>query len=90
VEELCLLRHVRVVVALGRIAFDQYLKACIAVGHKLPRPKPSFGHGKAYELPWNVTLISSYHPSQQNTFTKRLTKRMFYGVFKRSRRALTA
>ena len=87
-EELRLLPTVRVVVALGRIAFEGYLKACREIGHDMPRPRPAFGHGKAHRLPWGVTLIGSYHPSQQNTFTGRLTKRMFDAVFAKARKAL--
>lgn len=80
-EELRLLKNVRVVVALGKIAFDQYLKACREFGHDLPSPALRFGHGVIYRLSWGVTLIGSYHPSQQNTFTGRLTAAMFHGVF---------
>ena len=88
VEELRLLRRVRVVVALGRIAFEGYLKACRELGHALPRPLPVFGHGKVHQLPWGVTLIGSYHPSQQNTFTGKLTAPMFAAVFAAAKRAL--
>jgi len=84
-EELRLLRTVRVVVALGKIAFDQYLKACRALGHGLPTPMPRFGHGLICRLPSEVTLIGSYHPSQQNTFTGKLTRSMFHGVFRQAR-----
>ena len=84
-EELRLLREVRVVVALGKIAFDQYLKACRVLGHGLPTPMPRFGHGLIYRLPSEVTLIGSYHPSQQNTFTGKLTRSMFHGVFRNAR-----
>ena len=88
VEELLLLRRMRVVVALGRIAFEGYLKACRELGHLLPRPLPTFGHGRVHRLPWGVTLIGSYHPSQQNTFTGKLTVRMFDKVFAAAKRAL--
>lgn len=81
-EELRLLRKIRVVVALGKIAFDHYLKACREEGVQIPSPLPIFGHGKIYQLPWMVTLIGSYHPSQQNTFTGKLTKPMFHAVFR--------
>ena len=87
-EELRLLKKVRVVVALGKIAFDQYLKACRELGHRVPSPALRFGHGVLYRLPWGVTLIGSYHPSQQNPFTGRLTTAMFHEVFERSRQVL--
>jgi uracil-DNA glycosylase family 4 len=85
VRELQLLSRMRVVVALGKIAFDQYLKACRAQGRPLPSPLPGFGHGVIHRLPWGVTLIGSYHPSQQNTFTGKLTRSMFHSVFRRAR-----
>ena len=90
VEEFRLLKKITVVIALGKIAFDEYLKTCQALGHSLPSPKPKFGHGVLYTLPWHVTLIGSYHPSQQNTFTGKLTRPMFYDVFKRARNVLRA
>ena len=88
-DELRLLTRLRVVVALGRIAFDGYLKACRELGHAVPRPLPAFGHGRVYRLPWGVTLIGSYHPSQQNTFTGKLTEPMFASIFATARQALT-
>ncbi len=87
-EELRLLRKLAVVVALGRTAFDQYLKACRELSRPVPSPLPPFGHGRLYRLPWNVALIGSYHPSQQNTFTGRLTKPMFHSVFRQARKLL--
>ena len=87
-EELRLLKNVRVVVALGKIAFDHYLKACREEGRQLPSPLPRFGHGQWYRLPWDVVLIGSYHPSQQNTFTGKLTKPMFHAVFARARNTI--
>jgi uracil-DNA glycosylase family 4 len=87
-EEIRLLRKMEVVVTLGKMAFDHYLKACREEGRKLPSPLPTFGHAKFYQLPWGVTLIGSYHPSQQNTFTGRLTRSMFHSVFARARREL--
>ncbi len=88
-EELRLLKCTRVVVALGKIAFDHYLKACRKLGHELPKPVLRFGHGVMYCLPWGVTLIGSYHPSQQNTFTGKLTRPMFHSVFRKARTLLT-
>jgi len=89
-QEIQLLRRVRVVVALGKIAFDHYFKACREAGQDLPSPLPVFGHGKAYRLPWNVTLIGSYHPSQQNTFTGKLTRPMFHSIFRTARKVIGA
>ncbi len=87
-DELRLLKKNRVVIALGKIAFDQYLKTCRIEGLEIPSPTPKFGHGVAYRLPWGVTLIGSYHPSQQNTFTGKLTRPMFHSVFRKARRAI--
>jgi len=75
VRELELLGSVRVVVCLGGFAWDAALRARAALGVPVPRPKPRFGHGA--ELPserW--PLVGCYHPSQQNTFTGRLTEAM--------------
>ena len=88
-EELRLLKKVRVVVALGKIAFDQYLKACRELGHRVPSPALRFGHGVIHQLPWGVTLIGSYHPSQQNTFTGKLTVPMFHRVFEQARQVIS-
>ncbi|MFN2431748.1 MAG: uracil-DNA glycosylase [Gemmatimonadota bacterium] len=89
-RELELLRPtLRVVVALGKIAFDQVLRL-----HERPegprRPRPRFGHLALVELGgWGSTLLGSYHPSQQNTFTGKLTRPMLDAVF-RTARELTA
>lgn len=87
--ELRLLKHVRVVVTLGKIAFDHYLRACRELGLDPPTPLPKFGHGATYDLPWGVTLIGSYHPSQQNTFTGKLTRPMFHRIFQQAKRRLS-
>lgn len=87
-EELCLLRRLCVVVVLGKIAFDQYLKTCRDLDLPVPRPRLQFGHGAHYRLPWGPSLIASYHPSQQNTFTGKLTRRMFHAVFRKARTCL--
>jgi uracil-DNA glycosylase family 4 len=85
-EELRLLRQVKVIVALGKIAFDEYLRTCQAMGWHVPSPRPKFSHGAQYALPWGVTLVGSYHPSQQNTFTGTLTRPMFHGIFRTVRK----
>jgi uracil-DNA glycosylase len=87
-RELSLLRRVRVVVALGKLAFDAYLAARLDRGGEVPRPRPAFVHGAIYALPDGVTLIASYHPSRQNTQTGRLTRPMLSGVFRSARRVL--
>lgn len=86
--ELRLLANVRVVVALGRIAFDGYLAARRELGLEAPRPAPRFGHGATHALSDGVTLVSSYHPSRQNTNTGTLTRQMFEDVFAGVRRML--
>ena len=88
--ELSLLADVRVVVALGRIAFDGYLAARREMGHVAVRPTPRFGHGAVHALPDGVTLVSSYHPSRQNTNTGTLTREMFEDVFAGVRKLLNS
>lgn len=89
-EELAVLRRVKVVVALGRLAFDAYLACRVARGDPRPAETPRFSHGGISTLPEGVTLIASYHPSQRNTFTGRLTRPMFHAVFRRARQILDA
>ena len=88
-EELKRLKSVRVVVALGKIAFDNYLKGLRRQGISLPKPLPKFAHdtvcGPAGGL---LKLIASYHPSRQNTNTGKLTEAMFDAVFARARRLI--
>jgi len=86
--ELGLFPRIRVVVALGRIAFEAFLRARRAAGRPDLKPKPRFAHGAEIRLPEGIVLIASYHPSQQNTFTGRLTRPMFSRVFRRARRLL--
>ena len=88
VRELELLKNVKVVVALGKFAFDAYLGICAGSGFELPSPRPKFGHCLAYQLDGGVTLLASYHPSQHNTLTGRLTPKMFDNVFAVARRLL--
>ncbi|MBS0151582.1 MAG: uracil-DNA glycosylase [Nitrospira sp.] len=87
-DEIRLLKHHRVVIALGKIAFDHYLKAYRTEGYTVPSPVPKFGHGVFYCLPWGVMLLGSYHPSQQNTFTGKLTRPMFHAVFRQAKNAI--
>ena len=89
-DEIRLLKEVRVVIALGKIAFDHYLKTRKSEGLDLPPPSPRFGHGVSYRLPGGILLLGSYHPSQQNTFTGKLTRPMFHAVFRAARDTLDA
>jgi len=90
-EELEKLKRVRVVIALGKIAFDNYLKGLRRLGVALPKPLPRFAHNTVHELGDGLpALISSYHPSRQNTNTGKLTEPMFDAVFARARRLLDA
>jgi uracil-DNA glycosylase family 4 len=79
VRELALLRERRVTVVLGQFAYDVMARLAGL------RPRPRFGHGVEVALPDDTTLICSYHPSQQNTFTGTLTEPMFDAVFSRAR-----
>jgi len=85
-EELRRLERVAVVVALGKIGWDTYLRARRALDAAVPRPLPRFGHGAEAAMPDGIVLLGSFHPSQQNTFTGRLTRPMLDGVFARARR----
>ena len=82
VREIELLTDLRAVVALGRIAFDAFLRSYAAAGSTPPERKPPFGHDVATALPeGGPLLIACYHPSQQNTQTGRLTEPMLDAVF---------
>jgi uracil-DNA glycosylase len=83
VRELALLTGVRVVVPLGQFGWDAVLRALGAAGWPLPRPRPRFGHGAEVRV-GDRTLVGSFHPSQQNTFTGRLTAPMLEAVLARA------
>lgn len=87
-RELQSLPRLRVVVALGGFAWAVALRAASDRGHALPRPAPRFGHGAQARLGERLSLLGCYHPSQQNTFTGRLTAPMLDAVFAAARRAL--
>jgi uracil-DNA glycosylase family 4 len=107
--ELGLLPRVRVVLALGGVAHEAWLRAsgrwegpprAAALGRReadargeagpLPRERPRFSHGAEARFPDGIILLSSYHPSRQNTNTGRLTRAMWHSVFRRVRRLLDA
>lgn len=88
-RERALLVRVRVVVALGRVAFATVLATERARGTALPRPLPRFAHGAVTAL-GQLTLIASYHPSRQNTQTRKLSRAMLASVFARARRCVEA
>jgi uracil-DNA glycosylase family 4 len=88
-RELDLLRNVKVVVALGRVAFDSYLGILQGRGLIRSRAAFMFGHNRVFEIgPGQPVLIASYHPSQQNTSTGKLTEEMLEAVFLRARKIL--
>jgi uracil-DNA glycosylase len=87
-RELELLPNLRVVVALGRIAFDQYLQILKTRAVISSRAAFVFGHNRRFQpAPDSPILISSYHPSQQNTSTGKLTEKMLLAVFRNAREA---
>ena len=83
VRELAALDRVRVVLALGAFAWDAALGTFAAMGEAAPRPRPRFGHGAEARI-GRCTLLGSYHPSQQNTFTGKLTASMLDAVVRRA------
>jgi uracil-DNA glycosylase len=82
-RELALLDHSEAIIALGAFAWDGALRAIRGLGHEVPRPRPRFGHGAETRVGrWH--LLGCYHPSQQNTFTGRLTVPMLDEIFARA------
>ena len=81
-REMAILRNVQVVVALGKIAFGAYLAHAKRTGLLTSKAGLLFGHAKQYAMPNGVSLLASYHPSNQNTATGKLTPDMFEGVFR--------
>jgi uracil-DNA glycosylase family 4 len=82
-RELALLKNCQTIVALGGFAWDGTLRSLRQLGEEVPRPKPRFGHGQEASI-GHWKLIGCYHPSQQNTFTGRLTEPMLDEVFARA------
>jgi uracil-DNA glycosylase family 4 len=90
VRELRLLRSARVIVALGSYAWTGTLLALKELGAEVPRPRPRFGHGAEARLRMSEqgrewALLGCFHPSQQNTFTGKLTEPMLDAVFERAK-----
>lgn len=85
VEEIALLSEPRVVVTLGGLAFADVLRLAGRLGWEAPSPRPRFGHGVEVQLANGPVVVASYHPSQQNTFTGRLTVEMFDSIWSRAR-----
>src|SRR2546430_15378194 len=83
--ELRLLQRLRVVVTLGRVAHDGWLKAAGWWTRLAPRERPAFAHGAVATLPDGTMVLSSYHPSRQNTNTGKLTRPMWHAVFRKAR-----
>ena len=82
-RELAILEGVRVIVALGQFGWDAALRAVAETGGTVPRPRPRFGHGAEVEI-GGRWIVGSFHPSQQNTFTGRLTRPMLHAVLRRA------
>ena len=88
-REINLLKEVKVVVALGKIAFDAFLSILRDRGLIASRAGFHFSHGAVYKFPPPLpTLIASYHPSRQNTQTGKLTRKMFYSIFMKAKQLL--
>jgi uracil-DNA glycosylase family 4 len=87
-REIDALKRVKVVLVLGKIAFDAYLNHLKRSGILASKAGLVFGHGESYKLPHGITLLCSYHPSLQNTNTGRLTEPMMVDIFRRARTLL--
>ncbi|HEY8747926.1 MAG TPA: uracil-DNA glycosylase [Tepidisphaeraceae bacterium] len=83
-----LMPELRGMLALGKIAFDACLRLYKSRGWLPPGPRPAFGHGALYKFDNAPFLLASFHPSQQNTFTGKLTPGMMRGIFQEARRHL--
>jgi len=89
VREIGLLEELKVIVALGAIGWDAALRTLAALGHPVPSPRPRFAHG-AEAVIGPYRLLGTYHPSQQNTFTGRLTPPMLEAVLERAKGVASA
>lgn len=89
-EEIAALRGLRVIVCLGKIAFDGVVQHLLRTGQITRRGEMQFAHGAEYALLNGRMLLASYHPSLQNTNTGKLTEAMFLGIFQRAREIAAA
>ncbi len=87
-KELLILKNIRVVIGIGKIGFEAAFDSFRELGWTQLTSRPKFGHGTTYQLNEKVTLIGTYHPSQQNTFTGKLTEKMFNEIFAKARTLL--
>lgn len=87
IDEVDQLSNLQAVVALGKIAWDAWLKLLKARGDELPRPQPVFGHGAKWSHN-GLTVVGAYHPSRQNTNTGVVTPKMYDAVFRAVRESL--
>jgi uracil-DNA glycosylase family 4 len=87
-RELELLRRLKVIVGLGKVGYDSALGALRELGWSTIAKKPPFAHGNEYRVTERLTLIASFHPSQQNTFTGKLTEPMFDAIFRRAKKLI--
>jgi uracil-DNA glycosylase family 4 len=87
INEIAALQRLQVVVALGKIAWDAWMKLLVARGDQLPRPRPAFAHGARWEHD-GIMLVGAYHPSRQNTNTGVVTPKMYDAVFRTVRQSL--
>ena len=83
------LKRLQVIVALGKIGFDAYLNYLKHLGQLSRKGQYVFAHGAKYRMPDGRTLLASYHPSNQNTQTGKLTRIMFVGIFKEAARLVS-
>lgn len=87
-REIQLLKNLKVIIGLGRIGFDAAFDCVKELGWTTLKPKPKFSHGGIINLGTQYTLIGSYHPSQQNTFTGTLTQPMFDSIFRKAKKII--
>lgn len=85
INDIQLLKNVEIVIGLGKLAFDHGVKALVEVYNLKLKNKPKFSHATVVKLSSKITLIGSYHPSQQNTFTRKLTEPMFDKIFQKTK-----